>query len=149
MEARNSYGYSPYSDVLAVLCATKPEAPATPTTTVVASDVIVDWNPPVKNGLPILSYTVYIQKSDGSFELELTDCDGSSADVVLNSQCVIPLDTLTASPFNLNLGDSVKAKLFANNEYGDSPMSGLGEGAVIVLVPDAPLTLTEDPSITL
>jgi len=32
IEARNSYGFSDYSDVLTLLCAYKPEAPAAPTT---------------------------------------------------------------------------------------------------------------------
>ena len=34
IEARNSYGYSEFSDILTLLCAFKPEAPEAPTTSV-------------------------------------------------------------------------------------------------------------------
>jgi len=38
--------------------------------------------------------------------------------------------------------------VIAYNMYGDSASSQAGDGAVIVLVPDAPLSLVNDPSIT-
>lgn len=56
---------------------------------------------------------------------------------------------MTASPFNLKLGDSVNIRIIATNAYGDSIISTVGKGAIIVLVPDAPLTLTDSPSVTL
>jgi len=34
VEARNSYGFSVYSDILTLLCAFRPEAPEAPTTSV-------------------------------------------------------------------------------------------------------------------
>lgn len=34
VEAQNTYGYSAYSDVVAILCATSPEQPNVPTTTI-------------------------------------------------------------------------------------------------------------------
>jgi hypothetical protein len=34
VEAQNAYGYSAYSDVVAILCATYPEQPTAPTTTI-------------------------------------------------------------------------------------------------------------------
>ena len=43
------------------MCAAEPEAPATPTTTVVADNVIFDWDEPVANGTPITGYKVYIR----------------------------------------------------------------------------------------
>jgi hypothetical protein len=51
---------------------------------------------------------------------------------------------LTASPYNLILGDSVYAKLVANNFYGESIESDAQNGAVILLVPSAPLNLADD-----
>jgi hypothetical protein len=61
VEARNAFGYSAYSDSIAILCATHPEKPATPTTTVVTNYVIFNWDAPVDNGTPITSYQVYIR----------------------------------------------------------------------------------------
>jgi hypothetical protein len=53
--------------------------------------------------------------------------------------------TLLASPFNLQLGDSVSAKVVNYNAVGDSLESSVGNGAVmfISVVPDAPITLTK------
>jgi hypothetical protein len=56
---------------------------------------------------------------------------------------------LISSPFNLGQGDSVNVKIIATNNYGDSEISPAGSGAIIVLVPDAPATLADDPSVTL
>ena len=49
----------------------------------------------------------------------------------------------------MNLGDDVIAKFIATNAYGSSGMSLEGKGAVIVFVPDAPLTLADDTTVTL
>ena len=56
---------------------------------------------------------------------------------------------MTAAPFSLSLGDKVVAKLLAVNEYGVSAMSSEGEGAVVVLVPDAPISVADKPDVTL
>jgi hypothetical protein len=61
VEARNEFGYSAYSDSIAILCATSPEKPETPTTTVVTNYVIFNWDAPIDNGTPISSYQVYIR----------------------------------------------------------------------------------------
>ena len=84
-----------------------------------------------------------------TFALELSSCDGSNSVIVISSQCTIPLSTLTAIPFNLKLGDSVNVKIIASNAYGDSVISAVENGAIIVLVPDAPLTLADSPGVTL
>ncbi len=38
----------------------------------------------------------------------------------------------------------MNAAFIASNAYGNSALSGVGGGAIVVLVPDAPLTLAED-----
>jgi hypothetical protein len=60
----------------------------------------------------------------------------------------VPLSTLTTAPFSLTLGSNINAKLVAVNAYGDSSESSFGGGAVILLVPDAPLSLANAPAIT-
>lgn len=51
---------------------------------------------------------------------------------------------LRASPFSLNWGDSVYAKVQATNIKGVSEESDAGNGAKIVTSPDAPSNLQED-----
>lgn len=91
---------------------------------------------------------MYVRQSDNQYTQELTHCDGSTASVIATTQCTIPLATLTASPFSLALGDQINAKVIAYNAYGDSVESAVGGGAVIQLVPDAPINFVNVPSIT-
>jgi hypothetical protein len=58
------------------------------------------------------------------------------------------LSALTASPFNLVLGSNINVKVVAYNAYGDSSESAIGGGAVILLVPDAPTSLSNVSAIT-
>lgn len=60
VEVRNRWDYSDYSDELTVLCAYKPTEPAEPVTSVVAADVIIDWEAPFNGGSPIIGYRVLI-----------------------------------------------------------------------------------------
>lgn len=60
----------------------------------------------------------------------------------------MPLDSLTADPFLLEFGDSVFAKVVAINYYGESVESDFGNGAVIQLVPDAPINLQDNVAVT-
>lgn len=90
VEARNSYGFSAYSDTLQLLCAFKPEAPLTVTTTNLNDKVVVDWAEPVSNGSPITAYKVYIANEAGNeFSQESADCDGTSAAVIAARQCEV------------------------------------------------------------
>ena len=57
------------------------------------------------------------------------------------------LQSLRATPFNLVKGNSVQVKIMAVNAYGNSFLSTAGNGALIQLVPDAPV-LSNDPLVT-
>lgn len=48
-----------------------------------------------------------------------------------------------SSPFNMVWGSSISAVVVAYNQYGNSLTSFLGNGAVILTNPDAPLNLAE------
>ena len=58
--------------------------------------------------------------------------------------CTIIVTALRSSPYNLQWGASVFAKVFATNIYGDSLISDEGNGAIITTTPDPPLNLKED-----
>lgn len=108
VESRNAYGYSEFSDTKPILCATHPETPTAPTTTVIGDEVVFEWSAPVDNGTPITSYKIYIRKSDLLFIIDETLCDGSVYDVLANTQCVVKLTELAAIPFSLLLGVSIQ-----------------------------------------
>ena len=72
---------------------------------------------------------------------ELTYCDGSVYVIFTNTACTIPLSVLTAAPYSLTMGMSVKLRVVAYNAYGDSVASPIGYGALIVYVPFAPTDL--------
>jgi hypothetical protein len=63
VESRNSYSYSDLSEALSLYCAFKPEPPLVISTTNVNEFVQIDWDAPVDNGSPIVSYKLYIQNS--------------------------------------------------------------------------------------
>lgn len=56
VESRNFLYYSDASTPIVVLCATKPSVPDTPTTINEYDYVIIDWEAPSENGLPITGY---------------------------------------------------------------------------------------------
>jgi hypothetical protein len=58
------------------------------------------------------------------------------------------LSVLTADPFSLALNDDVFAAIVSRNAYGDSPTSTEFAGALIYLVPDAPINLLNDALVT-
>ncbi len=60
------------------------------------------------------------------------------------STCTIPVTSLKSSPFSLEWGSSVFAKVVAINSYGNSLISSEGNGAVITTTPDVPISLAED-----
>lgn len=148
VRARNSFGFSDYTETLTILCAEEPATPAAPTTRRENDNIVVEWTEPANNGAALSSYTVFIGKSDLSFELETSYCDGADSTIMANTACTIPLSVLKADPFNLVQGDSVYAKLYSTNMFGDSLESDIGNGGLIALVPTAPLDLANQAAVT-
>ena len=149
VEARNSHGHGAFSDTITLLNAFKPEAPITISTTISGPNVIIQWSDPVDNGSPITGYRVHIRENGSSvYTQESVECDGTNADVIANRQCIVSLFTLIEDPYNLVLHESIDVKVISENLYGDSPLSASGNGATMQLVPDAPINLTNDPTVT-
>lgn len=149
VEARNSHGHGAFSDTITLLNAFKPEAPITISTTISGPNVIIQWSDPVDNGSPITGYRIHIRENGSTvYTQESVECDGTNADVIANRQCIVSLFTLIEDPYNLVLHESIDVKVISENFYGDSPLSASGNGATMQLVPDAPINLTNDPSVT-
>lgn len=109
----------------------------------------IDWATPYDGGSTITEYIVMIQQSNGVlFSEDLTNCLGTDATVLSNTECLIPYDTLLAEPYSLAYGDSVYAKVKARNALGDSDYSSVENGAVILTGPDPPTDLADNTFIT-
>lgn len=67
---------------------------------------------------------------------------------VANRYCIVPLEVLYVEPYNLVLRESVQVKIISTNYYGDSIYSDAGSGAIIWVVPDAPINIFNDPVVT-
>ena len=117
-------------------------------TSVSTSNIIISWEEPEDNGSPITAYKILIRKSDDTtFAQDLTNCDGTQADIRTARQCVVPNAVLLAQPFNHNYGASIYAKVIATNQYGDSAVSEIGNGGIMMTNPDAPILVAENPSL--
>lgn len=149
VQARNSVGYSLFSEEFAVIAATVPSQPAQPTTSLTDNLLTVKWTQPAENGQVITSYMVYIKQANTAFSL-LPGCDGSSYDVLVTQQCSTSVASLMASPFLLQPGASIIAKVSAQNSIGTSVESADGNGAFLRLsaVPDAPILTHQSEATT-
>ena len=121
-----------------------PDKPDPPVTSASATTVMISWSEPSDNGSPITAFSVYIRKADlTTFAIDSINCDGSLAEIRNAKTCTIPITTLMASPFNFSWGASIYAKVVATNSFGNSLESELGNGAIIMTKPDAPINLAE------
>lgn len=106
--------------------------------------MIIDWSEPASNGAEITAYIIYIRSVDSSiYNTYTTYCDGSDPAVVLNTQCSIPSAAFLEAPHSLQWGASIYAKVVAINLEGQSVESYPGNGAIILMEPDAPYGLFE------
>lgn len=92
----------------------------------------------------MLAYKISIKTASGSYEEDLTNCNGQDLSILGNAKCDVPIASLRSSAvYNLAWGASVWAKLIAYNKYGASVESPEGNGARILTIPAPPTALTE------
>lgn len=97
-----------------------------PTTSIdsTTGNVKISWVEPQTGNDPITSYYIEILYSGStSGQQDTTYCDGSSATVMANMYCIIPMSTLTSSPYSYAFGELVKAKVYATNSFGSGSSS--------------------------
>lgn len=75
-------------------------------------------------------------------------CDGSDSTILANKLCVVPITTLRSAPYDLPWGSSIYAKVKATNIVGTTEYSEAGNGAQIIMEPDAPINLADNAGIT-
>ncbi len=144
----NIHGWSPYSNTISILCSTWPAQPTSAPAVAVSDsiNVLITWLKPDDGGNYISAYKIFIQKIDGSFSQELTNCDGSLSSTVTNWQCLIPMSVLWASPFNLVKDSNVIVKYSAINILGESDLSP-ESGTPYIKITTIPNTPSSSPII--
>jgi hypothetical protein len=85
---------SDYSSEALILAAQLPDTPATPTTSVQSSDILIQWVAPDSQGSEILGYQIFIMENDGDYSIDLTNCDGSITAVIDSTSCLVPISLL-------------------------------------------------------
>lgn len=120
-----------------------PATPVAPTTTFLRETVKINWTEPDTLGSPIKEYNVYIKQQNGTYNLELNNCDATDLTIVGQKYCIVQVSTLKNAPFSLEWGSSIFAKVVAINDYGRSIESPEGNGAVIITYADKPTNLAE------
>lgn len=88
VQARNSVGYSDFSNEVSILAAEVPAKPVAPTTTISDLNVVISWSTPDNGGSPITSYVV--KALHGSTFTEVT-CDEVTAVIVSSTTCTVPI----------------------------------------------------------
>ena len=109
----------------------------------------IDWVAPDDGGSAITDFVIVVRQQDGTtYTTELSNCDGSNTSIVTDTECEIPISILKDAPFSLVWGGSIWSKVTAVNYYGASLISDAGNGAIILRVPDSPVSLANNPAIT-
>lgn len=115
----------------------------------ITENVVVEWTAPFNGGLAITSYSVMIKADDNQFYEDKINCDASKSSIMNASakKCTIPVSVLTADPFNLVWGATIKVQVYASNVIGTSSAEEYGS-AVITNIPDSPHYINSNPTQT-
>jgi hypothetical protein len=72
---RNIYDWSPYSDPVDLIAAKSPDAPSTPSTSIVGNNVQITWGAPLDNGNAITAYKIEVLSNSGlTWSQDTTSC---------------------------------------------------------------------------
>ena len=116
LRAYNKYGPGLFTAQVSMMTSQAPDTPAAPTITVVGAHVEIAWTAPVANFSPVLGYKILIQTKAGTYLESTAMCDGEAQALV--HYCLVAMDDLRASPFNLAYHDLVVAEVLARNSRG-------------------------------
>jgi hypothetical protein len=104
VRAQNTQGWGDYSSPISILAAGVPSqmAMVTVTDNPDSPTIRIAWTKPSENGSPVAAYEVkMLSKTAGVYFEALGVCDGSSASVMTNLYCDVPMATLVSDPFLL------------------------------------------------
>lgn len=86
--------------------------------------MIISWTKPYNGGSATTSALIEIQEVDGTWTEDAVNCDGSDTTIFAAKQCSLLMkEDIRGTPFNLEIGDYIKARITFTNELGDSLVS--------------------------
>jgi hypothetical protein len=136
VRAHNLHGWGPESEPAVVFATSAPGQPDPVTTAQVSETIEIRWTAPLNNYESLDAYRLTVEAAGGAYLEDLAHCDASTAAVMAELACRIPVATLVAAPYSLPAGALVVAQVQAHNARGwganSDPNSG---GAVIITVP--------------
>jgi hypothetical protein len=86
--SRNAIGYSAYSNIIQVRCASVPNPPTNVIAYLYGETISVLWTVPYDGGSAITGYNIMILTSNGlTYSKEMTGCIGNDIITILTAQC--------------------------------------------------------------
>ena len=140
-----------FSPQLTIMAASKPDQPASVTTSIDGINVVIDWDAPSDNGATISSYVIEILDHDGNWIQDTSYCDGADATVKADTQCSVPMSVLRDAEglYRLERDEQVSARISAVNSLGTSAVSDLPVSmATVQTLPAAPTGLARGDDTT-
>lgn len=121
--AHNVFGWGEWSDAGQILTASIPDTELPVIVTQEQTNVKLSWSANTSdNGSEITEYEVQIQTKDGAF-IHDQNCDGTDTAIIMDKQCLIPMEVFTLDPYLLVQGDLIVAIVKARNSVGTSDFS--------------------------
>ncbi len=117
VKATNIYGYGTFSSELSVTTSDVPSQMSAPTTSLSGTNVVVAWAEPNTNNEAIDQYEIQFKKSDGSYVIDSTNCDGADATIKTNRECTVPMIDIVSNT-GLSFDTLIQVNARAHNANG-------------------------------
>mmetsp|Transcript_9442 Transcript_9442/g.8981 ORF Transcript_9442/g.8981 Transcript_9442/m.8981 type:complete len:609 (+) Transcript_9442:2746-4572(+) len=150
VRAYNSLGWGPYSSITQMVPLGVPDKLADAVISVVGSNLKIAFSVPVSNGgATVDSYDIQIQlQGTTTYQQDLTYCDGSSATIMSQMYCMVPM-TEIISTYGYTYNQLVVAIVSASNSVGAGDFSDDNTiGDTVITPPDQVATPTDGAGTT-
>ncbi|CDW74138.1 pa14 multi-domain protein [Stylonychia lemnae] len=148
LRARNIYGYGDYSSVNTLIPSDIPGKMEIPIVEISNINVKIDWEEPDDHSATIDEYEILLQKFDGSFVEDTTNCNGAIAAIRDATVCFIPMTSIITLTL-LTRDQLIQVKVRAHNIKGWGDFSELNTGtAYVETTAIAPVAPTFDLSLS-
>lgn len=102
------------SSTVSYLASNVPEALSAPVVTLSGSFIKIAWSASADDhGSAVTAYQILIREDDGDDSEDTVNCNGADGTTISNLFCLVPLTSLTASPYSLAVTDEVLATVLA------------------------------------
>ncbi len=133
------WGWGDFSPSLSIRAASPPAQMSAAVTSIDAATggVKITWSIPANNGNSLTAYKIEILNlAENAWSETTATCNGAQNSVFLARECIVPMSTLIAAPFNLVLDSLVKVRVSAINAAGAGTVSSTNTvGALVRTIP--------------